>query len=341
MAHEIEYREDRHQWSFAFTGERSAIWHKLGQQAQADWTAAEWMANSGQDFEVEKVDLREVMDLSEGAWHANITHALRRKDNLAVLTLTSDEWAPAQNAHAWDFLQPLIDAGFCTPNTAGTLFDGRRCFVLAKTQEGFSLPGGDDTEGYILVQISHEYGIADLVLPTSVRVVCANTLRFALERASNKGQIDAGKFVHRAKTAFSVDKAKALIEAYKLGLGAYAEKAKFLSTKIATPEQTRAYINKVFKLEEMKDGTADQIARRQEHNKKVVAGLLEAIEAQPGASMSEGSWWSKFHGITFFEDHGRWNGREDGETFTSKFAGAGAERKQRALDVALEMATAG
>ena len=335
MAHEIEYREDRSQWSFAFTGERSAIWHRHGQQAGEDWTAEEWMRQSGQDFEVEKVDLREVMDVKAGAWHANLTHALRRKDNQAVLSLCSTEWAAAQNSHAYDFLQPLLDAGFAKYNTAGTLFDGRRCFVLVKTQEGFTLPGGDETQGYLFCQISHEYGIADLLLQTAVRTVCNNTVQLALDSAS-KEALHAGKFVHRAKTSFSVDKAKALIEAYRLGLGAYAEKAKFLSSKVATPEQTRAYINKVFKLEELATGTADEIARRREHNKKVVAGLQEAIATQPGASMSEGSWWSAFHGITFWADHGRFKDAE--ETISTKFSGAHAERKQTALRVAMEMA---
>lgn len=337
MAHEIEYREDRAQWSFAFTGERSAIWHRLGQQASADWTAEEWMHQSGQDFEVEKIDLREIANLGEGEWFANMTHALRRKDNQAILTVTSEEWNSAQNANAHAFAAPLIEAGFAAYDTAGTLFDGRRCFVLLKTNEGFTLPGGDDTEGYILIQISHEYGIADLVLPTSVRVVCRNTLRFALARAQGKGQIDAGKFVHRAKTAFSVDKAKAIIEAYRLGLGAYAEKAKFLSTKVATPEQTRAYINKVFKLEDLKEGSTQEIARRRDHNERVVAKMLETIETQPGANMSAGTWWSNLHGVTYREDHGRF-ADDDNKTFTTKFIGTGAERKASALKVALEMA---
>jgi len=87
---------------------------------------------------------------------------------------------------------------------------------------------------------------------------CARThCGFALD-AKTQAQLSAGRFVHRTKTAFRVEKAQALIEAYRLGLGEYAEKAKFLSTRQATPEQTRAYINKVFKLHELSDGTADE-----------------------------------------------------------------------------------
>ena len=333
MAHELEYKDGR--WSFAFVGNRSAIWHRLGQQASDTWSIDDWIRESGQDYTVRKIELAGTGDDADIGCG---THkGLIREDTRAMLSVVSTEWPAAQNRDAYAFLTPLIDTGFAKMDTAGVLYGGRRCFVLLKTKEGFSLPGGDDTEGHILVQISHEYGIADLLLPTAIRVVCANTFRFALN-SKTQAQLNAGRFVHRAKTAFSVEKAQALIEAYRMGLGEYAEKAKFLSTRRATPEQTRAYVNKVFKLQELSDGTAQEKAQRKEHNEKVVAKLLETIETQPGAEMSRGSWWSNFHGVTFHEDHGRWTKAEH-EPLVSKFDGAGSKRKELALDVALKMAS--
>jgi phage/plasmid-like protein (TIGR03299 family) len=335
MAHELEYRKDRNTWSFAFIGERSAIWHKRGQEASESWTLDQWKIGANQDFRVRKVPLAGIPDRSD-LIPCETHELLIREDSGMPLSVVSRDWQPAQNDDAYAFSAPFIEAGFATMNTAGTLFDGRRCFVLLKTKEGFSLPGGDDTEGYILVQISHEYGIADLVLPTYVRVVCNNTLQAAL-RGKSKTQMDAGKFVHTDKGSFSVEKANALIEAYRLGLGEYAEKAKFLSTKRATPEQTRAYINRVFKLDDLKVGTATEIARRREHNARVVAKLLRTVETQPGANLSPGTWWSAFHAVTYHEDHGRWAGKD--EPIAAKFQGTHAERKSTAFRVALEMAS--
>jgi phage/plasmid-like protein (TIGR03299 family) len=331
MSHEIEYRNER--YSFAFVGDRSAIWHRKGQQAQESWSIDDWIRESGQNFSVKKVPLKGFDDAGDIECDSDV--GLIREDTRKMMTVCSPDWQPAQNADAWAFLRPFIEAGYAKPDTAGVLYNGRRCFVLVKTQHGFSLPGGDETELYILVQISHEYGQADLVLPTSVRVVCRNTLQVAIE-GKTREQINAGRFVHRSKTAFSVEKAQALLEAYRLGLGAYAEKAKFLASNRATPEQVRAYINKVFKLEELAEGTAQQKEWRTKHNEDVIRKLLETIETQPGAEMSRGSWWSAFHGVTYHEDHGRWEGKD--EPIASKLYGAGAERKKRALDVALEMA---
>lgn len=338
MAHEIEHRADRHQWSFAFVGDRGQIWHRHGQQAQESWSPAEWQYASGQDFTVSKIPIAGVRkDQSHVGWTDH--QLLIRDDTQAPLSVVSSDWHPTQNTDAYAFLQPFIDQKFCTLETAGTLFDGGICFVLVKTREGFSLPGGDETEGYLFVQVSHRYGNADLALPTAVRVVCNNTRKLALQRKS-QGQIDAGKFVHRAKTSFSVERANALIEAYRLGLGAYAEQARFLASKTATPEQVRAYVNKVFRIEELTQGTADQIDRRREHNKKVVAALGEALVRQPGANLSPGTWWSAYNSVTWHEDHARHDGKADGEPLYGKFVGASADRKQEAFKHALEFATA-
>jgi phage/plasmid-like protein (TIGR03299 family) len=336
MAHEIEYRADRAAWSFAFTGDRAAIWHRKGQQMLPTATPEEWLAAANLDFDVEKVDLAEAMGVPAGSWLAQQTHAIRRVDNGVILTTCSEEWNPAQNGQGLEFIKPLVEAGFCSVNTMGCLYDGRRCFILLKTQEGFQLPGGDHNEGFILVQVSHEYGLSDLVIPVLTRVVCENTRRMALA-GKTKEQMDAGRFIHRAKTAFSVERANALIAAYRLGLKEYAEQAKFLASKVATPEQVRAYVNKVFKLEALAEGTAVQIARRNEHNAKVVKTLMTTLETQPGANMSPGTWWSAWNAVTYHEDHGRFK-TEDAETFTSKFMGASADRKQEAFRLALQMA---
>ena len=69
----------------------------------------------------------------------------------------------------------------------------------------------------------------------------------------------------------------------------------------------------------------------------MVKKLLETVETQPGAELSRGSWWSAFHGVTYHEDHGKF---EDGrqEPIASKLYGTSSGRKVKALEIALEMA---
>lgn len=336
MAHQIENKDGK--WSFAFTGDRSAIWHGLGQQAQPTWTREDWINESGHNFTVRKLAIEGVCD--DGRFEYSEHGLLQRTDTNAILSLVTEQWNPAQNIDAWEFAEPLVKAGFASYDTAGTLFDGKRCFLLLKTKEGFQLPDGDDTEGYILVMISHVYGIADLALPTSIRVVCNNTLQFALQAAAGQKKLNPAKFVHAGRKSFDAEKAAALIEAYRLGLGEYAEKAKFLSSSRTTPERTRAYINKVFEIKALTKGTDDEKMRHEINNQKIVDSLLAAVNEQPGANMSEGSWWQNFHAVTWFEDHGQFKVDPEGRGIVDRFTGKSATRKQFALDVALEMAKA-
>ncbi len=335
MAHEIEFKDG--DYSFTFVGDRSAIWHGLGQQAQPDWTREQWMKAAGHNFEVRKIDIVGRHGEHEVSYGEH--QLLQRTDTGAVMSLVTEQWNPAQNTDAWDFADPFVKAGFATYNTAGTLFDGRRCFLLLKTNEGFQLPHGDDTEGYVALLISHQYGIADLCLPTSVRVVCANTLRFAMEAASGQ-KLDASRFVHAGRKSFDAEKAAAMIQAYRLGLGAYADKARFLASTRYTPEQQREYIRKVFDIKAMTDGDADQKMRREVSNQKIIDSMIRATVEQPGASMSEGSFWQLFHSVTWFEDHGQFADAPEKAKMIGKLSGPSADRKDKALSLALAMAKA-
>lgn len=53
MSHNIENRDGV--YSFAFTGERSNIWHRLGTELDASAGREEWLQAAGFDYHVEKV----------------------------------------------------------------------------------------------------------------------------------------------------------------------------------------------------------------------------------------------------------------------------------------------
>lgn len=341
MAHEIDYRDNK--WCFAFAGERSAIWHRLGQQATSDWTREAWEKQSGLDFEVTTVPLAGIEDGQDNV-RVGSHKLLIRTDTREPLSVVTSQWQTSQNKDAFEFAQPFVRAGFAEYNTAGSLFGGRRCFILLKTKEGFSLPGSDDTEGYILVQISHEYGICDLVLPTSVRVVCNNTRTFALQSAS-KEALQAARVVHVGAKHFDPDRAKAYIEAYRAGIAQYAEQAHALAKRqVGPPSAFTDYVRRVYQL--APDGTngsgRDDISEhglkiRRAHNEAKIAALKDAAIRQPGASLSEGSWWGAYNAVTWFEDHGKHDGK-DAPVVANRIYGKAAEIKDRALKVALELA---
>ena len=72
---------------------------------------------------------------------------------------------------------------------------------------------------------------------------------------------------------------------------------------------------------------------------KYPALVVEALERQPGADLksSKGTWWGALNAVTYVEDHLR-ESNDEGNNLHSAWFGAGANRKARALDLAVKYA---
>ena len=64
----------------------------------------------------------------------------------------------------------------------------------------------------------------------------------------------------------------------------------------------------------------------------------EVLETQPGAEYGKGTWWQAFNSVTYIADHKV--GRSADSRMTSSWYGANQRRKKRAVELAVEMATA-
>lgn len=64
MAHNLEMVDGV--YSFAFTGERSNIWHRLGTELDAAAGREEWLQAAGFDYHVEKVPAIALLDGATG-----------------------------------------------------------------------------------------------------------------------------------------------------------------------------------------------------------------------------------------------------------------------------------
>ncbi len=106
-----------------------------------------------------------------------------REDTGEVLGIVSDEYEVVENVHAFRFLDALIGSEMHF-ETAGSLWGGRRVWVLARLPEYVEL-GGDLSATYIYVANSHDGSMAVTAAVTPIRIVCANTLGAALRQAEH------------------------------------------------------------------------------------------------------------------------------------------------------------
>ena len=188
MAHEIDFTNNSK--GAAMFADKKA-WHGHGTVVSGCQTSDDALRIASMDWEVLTEPLGYLNDGNfVGSENLNV---LRRSDTGAILGTASNRYVPIQNRDAFAAVDHGFSAnGFATNiwATAGSLKSGRTVFMSALVgKSGVRVNGADDNlENYILATTTHDGSGSFRVYPTSVRVVCANTLNFAdsLFKGTNK-----------------------------------------------------------------------------------------------------------------------------------------------------------
>jgi phage/plasmid-like protein (TIGR03299 family) len=185
MAHELSITKDgQAEAFFALT----PAWHGLGTVVDDAPTSADAIRLAHLEWQVEQRPIytdTAQQTLGGGpdkakvaGWVANV-----RRDTGDVLGVVSDRYMPVQNAEAFGFCDGLLADGIIRYESAGAMRGGKVVWLLARMPERTDeVAEGDTLHRFILFTNTHDGSRAALVLPTSVRVVCMNTLRLALGR---------------------------------------------------------------------------------------------------------------------------------------------------------------
>lgn len=136
------------------------------------------------DWDVEKVPAFD--QLPDGTFESVKNEFwIRRADNYMKLGRVGKRYNIYQNRDAVPFLDTLLDGGYLY-DTAGSLFDCKRVFLLLKLGEDI-LIGGDERErieSWLCFTNSHDGSGSITLAIVKIRVVCANTLAWALKGAT-------------------------------------------------------------------------------------------------------------------------------------------------------------
>lgn len=182
MAHMIE--EVNGVASFAENGRKERAWHELGVVFDGEMTVETALTASHADYTVAKTPV--YYQTKNGGFAANPEfYHIIREDNGAPLGLVKKSYGVVQNADAFQFVNNLCAGGDAAEpfiESAGVLGHGERVFITAKFPERFKCGEilGDDAEVYAVITTSHDGSGAVTVMLTPVRVVCNNTLQYAL-----------------------------------------------------------------------------------------------------------------------------------------------------------------
>ena len=320
MAHQVE--------TMAYAGE--VPWHGLGKKVIPDLTPEQMLEAAELDWNVEKRDVTYEGNNGE-LKRASNKKALVRTSDGSFLDMVSSEWNPLQNSEAFAFFNDFITAGDMEMHTAGSLENGRMVWALAKTKNGFDLFGGDEVDEYLLFTNPHKFGKSIGVQSTPIRVVCNNTLSYALHTSTATGAVRVN---HRQE--FDGDHVKEMLGVSKEKLDTYKEVAEFLGSKRFTKDSLDGYFGTIFPSSTKK--TIEDVEAPEDLFSRNHQTALEVIEEQPGSEFAKGTFWQAFNTVTYMTDHVM--GRSADTRMTSAWFGANRKNKIKALETAVEFAEA-
>ena len=217
---------------------RTAPWHGLGTRVLEAPTSSAALSLAGLDWRV----IQKPVLTEDGLFISGFKANVRDRDN-QVLGVVSDRYKVVQNEDAFAFTDELLGEGV-TYETAGSLQNGRRTWILAKLPQRYII-SGDKIDPYLVFMNSHDGTGAIKAAMTPIRVVCQNTLNLALSTARRSwstihtGDIH-GKLQDARNTLLYADR-------YMAALGKTIEE---LSLQKLSDRQVLEYIDALFPLPE-------------------------------------------------------------------------------------------
>lgn len=208
--------------SFAENGAKQRAWHGLGQVVNEPMFVSDAIKLCHADYNVKLQPIvvlnDEIVSLMENGGTIKASELLSlivpnkkatmRTDLNKPLGITSNNYGIVQNIDAFKFVDMLcsgLEADRTEKPTiecCGVLGNGERVFITCKMPQDIIInPRTDDRiETYVVFTTSHDGSGAVRCMVTNVRVVCQNTLNYAMRH--NSGRIS---FRHSSKVMSRID----------------------------------------------------------------------------------------------------------------------------------------
>ena len=155
---------------------REKPWHGLGTRVENALDSKEALVAAGLDWKV----IQKPIMTDDGNRIPGFKVNVRDTDQ-QILGVVTDRYKVVQNEDAFAFTDQLLGEGV-SYETAGSLQNGRRIWMLAKLPQRYII-SGDEIEPYLVFMNAHDGTGAIKAAMTPIRVVCQNTLNLALSSA--------------------------------------------------------------------------------------------------------------------------------------------------------------
>jgi phage/plasmid-like protein (TIGR03299 family) len=307
----------------------TAPWHGLGTTlSEAPATAQEALQIAGLDWTVHKApmfleDARPVkVSGAVSSRNNGFPGAMIRQDTGEILGVVGPSYVPFQNSQMAEIFQPLVAEGAIRIETAGSLFNGRRVWMLGRFGADTVIDRNDNVAKYMLLAHGHDGQFSVRFGFCPIRVVCWNTLSAAV--ASEKS-----KLVRCLHTSGLQQNLTTLRDAMKAGEETFeltAEQYRKLAGRGVNQTDLREYARVVIDA----DPESSKWTRPQAEK---IAAIVENAKAGRGNTGS--NWWHAYNGVTEFICHQA--SRKADVRLKEAWWGEGKDLSSKALTIALQM----
>jgi len=264
---------------------RQAPWHGLGQVINDAPTSKDALIYAGLDWRVVQENVYNDKGILIPGYKVNI-----RDCDDTPLGIVSDRYKVVQNEEAFQFCDELLGEGVRF-ETAGSLQNGKRTWMLAKMPERYFM-AGDEIEAYMVIMNSHDGSSGIKMAMTPIRVVCQNTLNLALNTAkrswTSKHTENVLNRVQEARESLN------LAHSYMTELGS---KVFFLSTIRLSDHKADELFSTFFPV------TEDMTANQKKNNLTMLEDLRMRYYDAPDLSHVEKNGWRFVNAVSDFATH--------------------------------------
>jgi phage/plasmid-like protein (TIGR03299 family) len=332
MAHEITNSD-------GLVLHKEMAWHGLGTVVEKAPTIEEALQLASMDWNVnQSYDVRGTMQngdsFSTDKWVLNV-----RSDNSDVLGCVSSGFRPIQNTELAKFCEELSLDSVVKVESAGSLLGGRKVWFLLKTDSFNVGPNDDPVTPYILVSNGHDGTLAFSGMTTSVRVVCNNTLSWAM-----KGSGKVFSYKHTANLFDRLPAAKIAMRKALTGKQDFEDACKYLRNRTMKTEEVNAFfvdvyakvVDPIVKMTAQERYIADETDRRYDNACTNIYDMSNTFDMERDVAGT--TYWNAFNATS------RWlqnRNRKGGDTqAVNKVMGVAADNTSKAFKLALAAAGA-
>jgi phage/plasmid-like protein (TIGR03299 family) len=315
MAHEIDLSTGKP--AIAYVGEEP--WHGLGEKLPEGASIDTWLGAARLEWELKRLPVQYLVDGRIRTMDDRFV--LVRSDTHTALSVVSGDYEIVQPREVLEFYRELMLLYGYTLETSGALDGGRKVWALARTGvAGAADHGGKDTlAAYVLLATSCDKTLATTAAFTSIRVVCQNTLFFAMEDIKT-GRRPQVKVPHNLR--FDPDRVKQELGLMDKAWAGFIEKVGRMASYQMKSDAASSFFEDL-----LLQKNAKVLSKKAQREHEAIIALFGSAPGQDLTSAKQ-TLWGAVNAVTYYTDHVRSGAA--GDRLDSAWFGAGYTLKEKA-----------